>query len=200
MKCAAVFVAAVEIYAVIAYMVENAVEDDAYAAFVAAVDECFQCFIAAEHGVNAHIVACVVLMVGIGGENGAKIDEIDAERGYVVKPVRDACQGAAEKCVVPQKIALLLGVFGGVFFPVEHYRVASRRVVAAFCEAVDEDMVYCAARKSVFRRIAVIADEKLPFAGEAVGYAVGRKKCEAAVLLQLKVKEKQPLGFRVKRQ
>ena len=100
-----------------------------------------QSLVAAEQLVDPHVIAGVVAVIGSRLEYRTEIERIDSERLYIVKPVGDSPEVAAEEDVVGDISAGNLGVLRDSVFPVAVYLAAHMNLAGAR-EAVGEYLVH----------------------------------------------------------
>ena len=139
-----VLAVAVEIQAVVAGVVEHAVENDFDAARFARGKQGVERFSAAEHLVYLAVVACIVLVIGIRLKDGAEVNAVYRKALEVVQLFDDAPQAAAEKLIVFERSAGVGRVFGDAAVPVltQDRVLADGRFVRSFGKTIDKDVIH----------------------------------------------------------
>ena len=159
----AVIAELVEISAVRARMIENAVENDAHSLLRRLVYQLFELFLRPHELVYLHIVARVVTMVGRRFEDGREVNERHAERFEIRQLVDNALQIAAVKIVGAVNAVGI--AYGQRFVPGFEYAallVEHGVLVLALVETVDEDLVDKSALAKVGRLVARTENGELP--------------------------------------
>lgn len=116
---------AVEVAAVVAGVVENAVQNHAHSALFRLLTQRFEVLLASEQRVDALVVAGVVAVVGVRLKNRVEVDGLHVQAFEVVELFHDAAQRAAEKVVI-QDLSVLV-------------RTVNRQVVPVFVQHARRD-------------------------------------------------------------
>ena len=106
---AVVFIVTVEVTAVIARVVKNAVKDQAHTVSLCFLNQMIQRRIAAEHFVHFHVIACVILMIGIGFEDRTEVQCRDTEGSQIIQLFGNTPQVSAKKLVIGNRSSRIRG-------------------------------------------------------------------------------------------
>ena len=161
---AVIVAAGVEVEAVIAVVAEHAVQDDAHAALGRLGAQRLEVLLGAHHGVDGLIVAGVIAVVGVGLEDGVKVDGLHVQGLQIVELGQHALEAAAEEVVV-QDLAVGVRLIDRDVVPVLVHD--ARRAVALLgrhlgaAEAVGEDIVGDAAAEPARDLVGAVIDGEL---------------------------------------
>ena len=165
--------AAVEVAAVVAGVVEHAVQHDAHAALCRLAAQRFEVLLVSEQRVDALIVARIIAVVGVRLKDRVEVQRAHMQALKIVELGQHAAQRAAEKVVV-QDLPVLIRAVDRKIVPVfvQHARrdALTRRLhrVAVPAEAVGENIIGDALAEPARRPVRRVVDRQL----KAVSHAV----------------------------
>ena len=165
--------ASVEVAAVVAGVVEHAVQHDAHAALCRLAAQRFEVLLVSEQRVDALIVARIIAMVGVRLKDRVEVQRAHMQALKIVELGQHAAQRAAEKVVV-QDLPVLIRAVDRKIVPVfvQHTRRDALALrlhrVAVPAEAVGENVIGDALAEPARRPVRRIVDRQL----KAVSHAV----------------------------
>ena len=141
---AVVAAVAVKIQAVVARVVEHAVQQHAHAALAGLLAQAGQIGLRAQHGVHAGIIAGIIAVIAARQKDGVQIQHGDVQRLQIIQLGDDALQVAAEE--IPRVRIAVAGIkqrqrgLVPVFMQIDILARIPRRAAAA--EAVGENLIH----------------------------------------------------------
>ena len=123
-------------------MIENAVQDHADTARIAAFDQFFKIRLVSEERIDLHIIARIVAVIGISAEDRVQINDGYIERRKIIELFRDPRKIAAEKVVVQDLPLCIHAVFGHLVPILMQPLPLSDRNILRPIKAVGKDLVH----------------------------------------------------------
>ena len=152
----------VEVAAVVARMVEYAVQHDSDSPLSRLLHEAVQVLLRSEQAVDAHIIARVVAVIGVRLEDGIEIDDGHMQAGEHVELFGDAVEIAAEEVVV-EHLSVLVGAIARLSAPIVPKNLVGLDGIAPrLIKAVGEDLIHHAALEPFGRAVRLVVDGDLP--------------------------------------